>query len=135
MGETTQRQLLKGSSEEAIGNGARKKTMWKNVTCYGDLLTAGLKDTSGLINEMLVTRMSSSTTISSSSRGLSPKQASLDLLSSTISLTTKPVLTFLINSLGSGGYSIFDSTATTYLLSSGVEDSEQSEFIQRYKDI
>lgn len=37
-------------------------------------------------------------------------------------------------SLGAAGYSIFDSTPTTFLLSSGVEDSEYTEMMQRYKD-
>eukprot|EP00347_Sterkiella_histriomuscorum_P017175 403350383 len=35
----------------------------------------------------------------------------------------------------SAGYSIFDSTPTTFLLASGVEDAEHTEMIQRYKDI
>ena len=37
--------------------------------------------------------------------------------------------------LGAAGYSVFDSTPTTFLIASGVEDAECQEMISRYKDI
>lgn len=40
----------------------------------------------------------------------------------------------LITRIGQSGYSIFDSTPTTFLLASGVEDAEHIEMVQRYKD-